>query len=66
MVLGLHLNDLLLKYDPSLTLTSSSSGLSFHHYGLYLWNRLPEDHRAAEIMEVSKKFKGHILNMAFK
>uniref|UniRef100_A0A3B3H567 C-type lectin domain-containing protein n=1 Tax=Oryzias latipes TaxID=8090 RepID=A0A3B3H567_ORYLA len=61
-----YLNDILLKYEPSRTLRSSSAGLlvvpkvrtktygeaSFCHYGPRLWNGLPESLRAKILLLV--------------
>ena len=75
-----YLSDLLLSYQPSRTLRSSSTGLltiphvrskthgeaAFSYYGPRLWNSLPENLRAAETVDdFKKRLKTHLFNQAF-
>ena len=75
-----YLSDLLLNNEPSQTLMSSGTGLlvvpevrtktygeiSFHYYGPHLWNSLPENLRAAETVDVFKKWlKTYLFSLAY-
>ena len=75
-----YLSDLLLPYQPPRTLRSSGTGLltipqvsskkhgeaAFSCYGPRLWNRLPENLRVAQTVEVfQKRLKTHLFNQAF-
>ena len=75
-----YLSELLLPYEPSRPLRSSSSRLlvipkvrththgeaSFHFYGPHLWNSLPEELRAAENVHIFKsRLKTHLFSLAF-
>jgi hypothetical protein len=75
-----YLSEMLLPYEPSRSLRSSGSRLliipkvrtkthgeaSFSYYGPHLWNRLPEDLRAAENVHVFKsRLKTHLFSLAF-